>query len=107
MAPFCGQTSRGRMYSRMGTEEDLNSQLEDILARIDEARRELKALRRHPAEGARGKPGATFLTGKERMLRAEEAARHLDELRQQEQEIRAKLEPRDGEGIPEEPEPAT
>jgi len=88
----------------MGTEEDLNGQLEDILARIEEARRELKALRRHPAEGARGKAGATFITGKEQMLRAEVAARRLDELKQQEQELRARLSSGGGQSSPEEPE---
>ena len=32
----------------METEEELNKQLEDIVAKIDKAKRELKALRRHP-----------------------------------------------------------
>lgn len=75
----------------MKTEEDLNKQLEDVLARIDEARRELKALRRNATEGARGRARDNFLTGKQRMLEAEEAARQLDKLKQEEQEIRAKL----------------
>lgn len=75
----------------METEEELNKQLDEITARIETARRELKALRRHPTEGAKGKARATFITGKERMMAAAEAARQLDHLKQQEQEIRAKL----------------
>jgi len=89
----------------MGTEEDLNSQLEDILARIDEAKRELKALRRHPAEAARGKAGATFITGRQRMIQAGEAARRLDELKQQKGEIRARLASKGGQSSPGESEP--
>jgi hypothetical protein len=76
----------------METEEELNKQLEDILAKIDRARRELKALRGHPAEVPKGKPGASFLAGKERMIEAAEAAKRLDALKQREREIRAKLE---------------
>jgi chaperonin cofactor prefoldin len=77
----------------METEEELNKQLEDILTRIDKARRELKALRGHPAEAPRGKPGASFFAGKERMIEAAEAEKRLDTLKQQEREIRAKLHP--------------
>jgi len=75
----------------MDTEEDLNKQLEDIVTRIDKAKRELKALRRHQAESAKGKPRASFITGKERKIEAEEAAKQLDTLKQREQEIRTKL----------------
>ena len=75
----------------METEEDLNKQLEDILARIDKAKRELKSLRRSPAKGLRGKAGGSFIAGKERTIEAAEAVKQLDTLKQQEQEIRAKL----------------
>ena len=81
----------GGVLRAMETEEQLNTQLNDIVARIDETRRELKALRRHPTEGSKGKGRATFITGKERMIAAVEAAKQLDELKQREQEIRAKL----------------
>lgn len=91
----------------MGTEKDLNRQLQDILVRIDEAKRELKALRRHPAEGARGRAGASFISGKEKTLQAEEAARHLDELKQQEAEIQAKLRSEGDQRGLEESEPET
>ena len=43
----------------METEEELNKQLEHILTKIDKGGRELKALR-HPTEGPKGKPGASF-----------------------------------------------
>ena len=75
----------------METEEELNKQLEDIVAKIDKAKRELKALRRHPTESAKGRPRASFITGKERMIEAAEAAKQLDTLKQQESEIRVKL----------------
>ena len=75
----------------METEEELNKQLEDIVAKIDKAKRELKALRRHPTESSKGKPRASFITGKERMIEAAEAAKQLDTLNQREHEIRAKL----------------
>jgi hypothetical protein len=75
----------------METEEELNKQLEDIVAEIDKAERELKALRRHPTEISKGKPRASFIAGKERMIEAAEAARQLDTLKQREQETRAKL----------------
>ena len=75
----------------METEEELNNQLKDMVAKIDEARRELKALRRHPREGSKGKARASFITGKERMIEAEEAAKQLDKLKQQEQDIRTEL----------------
>ncbi len=81
----------GGVLRAMETEEELNTQLSDIVARIDETRRELKALRRHPTEGSKGKGRAIFITGKERMIAAAEAAKQLDELKQREQEIRAKL----------------
>ena len=48
----------------MATEEEFNKQLEDIVAKIDEAKRELKALRRHPTEGSDGKARASFITGR-------------------------------------------
>ncbi len=75
----------------MDTEEELNKQLEDIVTKIDKAKRELKALRRHQAESAKGKPRASFITGKEWAIEAEEAAKQLDTLKQREQEIRTKL----------------
>jgi hypothetical protein len=75
----------------METEEELNKQLEDIVAKIDRAKRELKALRRHPTESPKGRPAASFISGKERMVEAAEAAKQLDTLKQQEQELRAKL----------------
>lgn len=75
----------------METEEKLNKELEDILAKIDKAKRELKALRRHQAEGAKGKQRTSFITGKERMIEVEEAIKRLDTLKQRENEIRAKL----------------
>ena len=75
----------------MEKEEELNKQLEDIVAKIDKAKRELKALRRHPSESSKGKPAANFISGKERMIEAAEAAKQLDTLKQQEQELRAKL----------------
>ena len=75
----------------METEEEFNKQLEDILVKIDKAKRELKALRRHPTESSKGKPRASFITGKERMIEADEAAKQLDTLKQREHEIRAKL----------------
>jgi predicted ribosome quality control (RQC) complex YloA/Tae2 family protein len=77
----------------METEEELNRQLEDIVAKIGKAERELKALRRHPTESSKGKRGASFIAGKERMIEAAEAARQLDILKQREHEIRAKLHP--------------
>lgn len=75
----------------METEEEFNKQLEDILVKIDKAKRELKALRRHQTESSKGKPRASFITGKERMIEADEAAKQLNTLKQREHEIRAKL----------------
>jgi uncharacterized protein YacL (UPF0231 family) len=75
----------------MATEKKLNKELEDILAKIDKAKRELKALRRHQAEGAKGKQRTGFITGKEWMIEADEVAKQLDTLKQRENEIRAKL----------------
>ena len=75
----------------MKKKEELNKQLEDILTEIDKAKRELKALRGHPAESSKGKPGTGFIAGKERMIEAAEAAKQLDALKQREHEIRAKL----------------
>ncbi|HUW45154.1 MAG TPA: hypothetical protein VMW50_05090 [Dehalococcoidia bacterium] len=75
----------------METEEELNKQLEDIVAKIDKAKRELKALRRHPAESSKGKPRASFIADKERMIEVAEAAKQLDTLKQREHEIRVKL----------------
>ena len=75
----------------METEEELNKQLEDILTKIDKARRELKALRRHAMGGSKGKPGASFIAGKEQMIEAAEAAKQLNTLKEREHEIRAKL----------------
>ena len=79
------------MADAMETEEELNKQLEDIVAKIDKAKRELKALRRHPAESSKGKPRASFIADKERMIEVAEAAKQLDTLKQREHEIRAKL----------------
>jgi hypothetical protein len=75
----------------MEKKEELNKQLEDILIKIDKAKRELKALRRHPTESSKGKPRANFISGKERMIEAAEATKQLDTLKQREREIRAKL----------------
>jgi hypothetical protein len=75
----------------MEKKEELNKQLEDILIKIDKAKRELKALRGHPTESSKGKPRASFIAGKERMIEAAEAAKQLDTLKQREREIRAKL----------------
>jgi len=76
----------------MDTEEELNKQLEDIVTKIDKTKRELKALRRHQAEGAKGRLGASFITGKEWKTEADEAANELNTLKQREREIRTKLE---------------
>jgi hypothetical protein len=76
----------------MKTEEELNKQLEEILAKIDKTKRGLKALRRHPAERPKGKPGASFFAAKEQTIEAAEAAKQLNTLEQREREIRAKLE---------------
>ncbi len=75
----------------METEERLNKELEDILTKIDRVSRELKALRGHQAESAKGKPRASFITGRQRMIEADEVAKQLDTLRQREREIRTKL----------------
>ena len=75
----------------METEEELNKQLEDIVTKIDKAKRELKALRRHPTESPKGKPGASFITAKEQMIEAVEVTKQLNTLEQREHEIRAKL----------------
>jgi hypothetical protein len=75
----------------METEEELNKQLEDIVAEIDKAKRELKALRRHPMESPKGKQRTSFITGKERMIEVEEAMKRLDILKQRENEIRVQL----------------
>lgn len=75
----------------MEAKEELNKQLEDILAKIAKLERELKALRRHQTESSKGKPRASFITGKEWMIEADEASKQLDTLRQLEREIRAKL----------------
>jgi hypothetical protein len=77
----------------METEEELNKQLEELATKIDKAKRKLKALRRHPTESPKGKPGASFIAGKEQMIEAAEAAKQLDTLEQREHEIRAKLQP--------------
>lgn len=73
------------------TEEELNKQLKDIEGKIDKAERELRALRRHPTEVSKGKTRFSFITGKERMVEAAEAAKQLDNLKRREEEIRAKL----------------
>ena len=75
----------------METKEELNKQLEDIVTKIDKAKRELKALRRHPTESSKGKPRASFIAGKEQMIKAAEAAKQLNTLKEREYEIRAKL----------------
>lgn len=75
----------------MEAKEELNKQLEDTLAKIDKTERELKALRRHQTESSKGKPRAGFITSKEWMIEADEAARQLDSLKKLEHEIRAKL----------------
>ena len=75
----------------METEEELNKQLKDIVVKIDKAERELKALRRHPTEVSKGKTRVSFITGKEQMVEAAEAAKQLDNLKRRELEIRDKL----------------
>jgi hypothetical protein len=75
----------------MEIEEELNKQLEDILVKMNKAKRELKALRRHPTESSRGKARPSFITSKERMIEVEEATKQLDILKQREHEIRAKM----------------
>ena len=75
----------------METEEELKKQLKDIEGKIDKAERELKALRRHPAEVSKGKTRVSFITGKEQMVEAAEVAKQLDNLKRREQEIRDKL----------------
>ena len=75
----------------MDTEEELNRELEDIVTKIDKAKRELKAIRRHQAEGAKGRPGASFVAGKEWRIEADELAKQLDTLKQREQEVRTRL----------------
>ena len=75
----------------MAKKEELNKQLEAILTEIDKAKRELKALRGHPTESPKGKPRASFIAGKERMIEVAEAAKQLDTSKQREQKIRAKL----------------
>ena len=75
----------------MDTEEELNRELEDVVTKIDKTKRELKALRRHQAEGVKGRSGASFVTGKEWRVEADEAAKRLDALKQREQEIRTRL----------------
>ena len=75
----------------METKEELNKQLEDILTKIDKLERELKALRRHQTESSKGKPRASFITGKEWMIEADEASKQLNTMRQLERQIRAKL----------------
>ena len=75
----------------MDTKEELNRQLEDIITKIDKTKRDLKALRRRQAEGVKRRPGASFITGKESRVEADEAAKQLDTLKQREQEIRTKL----------------
>lgn len=75
----------------MGAEEELNKQLKDIVVKIDKDERELKALRRHPTELSKGKTRVSFITGKEQMVEAAEAAKQLDNLKRREQEIRDKL----------------
>ena len=77
----------------METDEELNRQLEDVVARVDKAKRELKALRRHQAEGVKGKPGVSFITGKEWKIEADEVAKQMETLKQREREIRMKLRP--------------
>jgi hypothetical protein len=75
----------------MDAEEELNKQLEDIVARIDRTKRELKALRRHQGGDVKGGRGARFITGKEWRIQADEAAKELDTLKQREHEVRTKL----------------
>ena len=53
------------------------------MTKIDKAKRELKALRRHPTESSRGKPRVRFITGKEQMIEVAEAAKQLNTLKKQ------------------------
>jgi hypothetical protein len=75
----------------METKEELNKQLEEIVTKIDKAKRELNPLRRHPTESSKGKPRASFIAGREQMIEAAEAAKQLNTLKEREHEIRAKL----------------
>jgi hypothetical protein len=87
-----GVSTEGQLKAgAMDTQEELNKQLEDIVTRIDKAKRELKALRRRQAERTKGRPGASFIAGKEWKTEADEATKQLDTLKQQEHEIRTKL----------------
>jgi hypothetical protein len=75
----------------METKDELNKQLGDIVTKIDKAKRELKALRRHPTESSKGKPSSSFIAGREQMIEAAEAAKQLNTLKEREHEIRVKL----------------
>jgi len=75
----------------MKAEEGLKKELHDVAVEIDKAERKLRALRRHPTEVSRDKTRFSFITGKEQMLEAAEAAKELDALKRREQEIRDRL----------------
>lgn len=75
----------------MKVEEKLNKELEEVLDKIDKAKRELKALRRHQANGTKGRFVSSFITVREQRGEVEEASKQLDTLKQREKEIRAKL----------------
>ena len=75
----------------MQAEERLKKELHEVAVEIDKAERKLKALRRHPAEVSKGKKRFSFITSKEQMLEAAEAAKKLDALKRREQEIRDRL----------------
>ena len=75
----------------MKAEERLKKELHDVAVEIDKVERKLKALRRHPTEVSRDKTRFSFITGKEQMLEAAEAAKELDALKRREQEIRDRL----------------
>jgi len=65
--------------------------LDGIISRIQNPKKELKALPRHQTESLRRKPEASFIGAKGRMIEAAEVTKQLDALKQREHEIRAKL----------------
>jgi hypothetical protein len=72
-------------------EEPDRQRLGGVISRMDRARRQSKALPGHPTGSSGGKPGASFITRKERMIVAAEAARQPDTLMQREHALRAEL----------------
>jgi len=73
------------------TEQELEQELADVLAKIDKAEKRLRSLRRSPTDVSKGKTRISFITKKEQMAEAAEVSRELDNLRRREPEIRDKL----------------